>query len=47
MTRRTTYDKLANACNAFEAEGWTVQVDYVGGRDYNIVLSRDVGEIVE
>lgn len=40
QVRRTTYDKLERALNAFGAEGWQVQVIFIGGRDWVLVCSR-------
>ena len=44
MVRRTTYDKLQLHMNTFAAEGYTVDVQYVGGRDWVLVCSRAVNQ---
>ena len=40
MVRRTTFDKLERALNAFGLEGWSIEVIFTGGRDYVLVCSR-------
>lgn len=42
--RRTTYDKLQDALNAYAGEGFDVQVIFTGGRDYALVCRKQVGE---